>query len=298
MISFQNVSFTYAESGNGGVLDLNLVVRSGECVLLCGPSGCGKTTVTRLANGLIPHFFHGNLSGQVNVNGMDTRETEIAALSDAVGTVFQNPRTQFFNTDTDSEIVFGLENRGIPRETLRSRLDELTEELHLSELRGRNIFELSGGEKQKIAFSSVYASAPDVLVFDEPSSNLDMKAIGELADLIQRAKISGKTILIAEHRIWYLMDIVDRVVYMAQPQTCFCLLSGWQRHQERRHNSSKARKQRSGCLKRHGVPMGQTQDFLMASGSMRIIPEYSGMRVGPMVSRRSFGWNRKLNVQS
>ena len=214
MISFQNVSFTYAESGNGGVLDLNLIVRSGECVLLCGPSGCGKTTVTRLANGLIPHFFHGNLSGQVSVNGMDTRETEIAALSDAVGTVFQNPRTQFFNTDTDSEIVFGLENRGIPREALRSRLDELTEELHLSELRGRNIFELSGGEKQKIAFSSVYASAPDVLVFDEPSSNLDMKAIGELADLIQRAKISGKTILIAEHRIWYLMDIVDRVVYM------------------------------------------------------------------------------------
>lgn len=134
MISFQNVSFTYAESGNGGVLDLNLIVRPGECVLLCGPSGCGKTTVTRLANGLIPHFFHGNLSGQVNVNGMDTRETEIAALSDAVGTVFQNPRTQFFNTDTDSEIVFGLENRGIPREALRSRLDELTEELHLSEL--------------------------------------------------------------------------------------------------------------------------------------------------------------------
>lgn len=214
MISFQNVSFTYAESGDGGVVDLNLIIRSGECVLLCGPSGCGKTTVTRLANGLIPHFFHGNLSGQVNVNGMDTRETEIAALSDAVGTVFQNPRTQFFNTDTDSEIVFGLENRGIPREALRSRLDELTEELHLSELRGRNIFELSGGEKQKIAFSSVYASAPDVLVFDEPSSNLDMKAIGELADLIQRAKISGKTILIAEHRIWYLMDIVDRVVYM------------------------------------------------------------------------------------
>ncbi len=108
----------------------------------------------------------------------------------------------------------GLKIGGIPREALRSRLDELTEELHLSELRGRSIFELSGGEKQKIAFSSVYASAPDVLVFDEPSSNLDMKAIGELADLIQRAKISGKTILIAEHRIWYLMDIVDRVVYM------------------------------------------------------------------------------------
>ena len=173
MISFQNVSFTYAESGNGGVLDLNLVVRSGECVLLCGPSGCGKTTVTRLANGLIPHFFHGNLSGQVNVNGMDTRETEIAALSDAVGTVFQNPRTQFFNTDTDSEIVFGLENRGIPREALRSRLDELTEELHLSELRGRNIFELSGGEKQKIAIARALVNEPSVLLLDEPLGALD-----------------------------------------------------------------------------------------------------------------------------
>lgn len=108
-----------------------------------------------------------------------------------------------------------MEHVYVPLLVSASRIsDEITEELHLSELRGRNIFELSGGEKQKIAFSSVYASAPDVLVFDEPSSNLDMKAIGELADLIQQAKISGKTILIAEHRIWYLMDIVDRVVYM------------------------------------------------------------------------------------
>ena len=112
--------------------DVNMQIEANKITAFIGPSGCGKTTVTRLANGLIPHFFHGNLSGQVNVNGMDTRETEIAALSDAVGTVFQNPRTQFFNTDTDSEIVFGLENRGIPREALRSRLDELTEELHLT----------------------------------------------------------------------------------------------------------------------------------------------------------------------
>ena len=160
MISFQNVSFTYAESGNGGVLDLNLIVRSGECVLLCGPSGCGKTTVTRLANGLIPHFFHGNLSGQVNVNGMDTRETEIAALSDAVGTVFQNPRTQFFNTDTDSEIVFGLENRGIPREALRSRLDELTEELHLSELRVEISLNCPAARSRRLRFPACMLRLP------------------------------------------------------------------------------------------------------------------------------------------
>ena len=214
MISFQNVSFTYAESGDGGVVDLNLIIRSGECVLLCGPSGCGKTTVTRLANGLIPHFFHGNLSGQVSVNGMDTRETEIAALSDAVGTVFQNPRTQFFNTDTDSEIVFGLENRGIPRETLRSRLDELTEELHLSKLRGRNIFELSGGEKQLLAFASVYAMNPQVYVLDEPSANLDHEAMGRLRKILETVKREGHTVLIAEHRLSYLYGLADRIVYL------------------------------------------------------------------------------------
>ena len=214
MISFQNVSFTYAESGDGGVVDLNLIIRSGECVLLCGPSGCGKTTVTRLANGLIPHFFHGNLSGQVSVNGMDTRETEIAALSDAVGTVFQNPRTQFFNTDTDSEIVFGLENRGIPREALRSRLDELTEELHLSELRGRNIFELSGGEKQRIACGSVSTLSPAVMVLDEPTSNLDFPGIESLRKIIEMWKSQGRTVIVAEHRLHFLRGVADRVIYM------------------------------------------------------------------------------------
>lgn len=201
-------------SGRGGVRGLSLRIARGECVLLCGASGCGKTTVARLVNGLIPHFFEGKLAGTVCVDGMDSQETEIAAFSDAVGTVFQNPRTQFFNADVDSEIVFGLENRGIARAQLCARLDDVTEELHLQALRGRSVFELSGGEKQKIAFSSVYASDPDVLVFDEPSSNLDMRSIEELAKLMRTAKEKGKTILVAEHRIWYLMDIVDRVIYL------------------------------------------------------------------------------------
>ena len=212
MISFQNVSFTYAESGNGGVLDLNLVVRSGECVLLCGPSGCGKTTVTRLANGLIPHFFHGNLSGQVNVNGMDTRETEIAALSDAVGTVFQNPRTQFFNTDTDSEIVFGLENRGIPREALRSRLDELTEELHLSELRGRNIFELSGGEKQRISIARAILKDAPIILLDEATASLDPENEVEVQKAIDTL-IKGRTVIVIAHKLKTIMN-ADRIVVL------------------------------------------------------------------------------------
>ena len=219
MIRFENVSWSYAAGQVGSVHDISLHIRKGECVLLCGASGCGKTTLTRMISGLIPHFFPGELSGTVRVAGLNPSKTEVAELSDLVGTVFQNPRTQFFNTDTDSELVFGLENRSMPREQMKARLTELTKELHLEGLRGRSIFALSGGEKQKIAFSSVYASAPEILVLDEPSSNLDAAAVCELTGLIARAKEAGKTIVIAEHRLVYLMELADRVIFMRDGQT-------------------------------------------------------------------------------
>ena len=219
MIRFENVSWSYAAGQVGSVHDISLHIQKGECVLLCGASGCGKTTLTRMISGLIPHFFPGELSGTVRVAGLNPSKTEVAELSDLVGTVFQNPRTQFFNTDTDSELVFGLENRSMPREQMKARLTELTKELHLEGLRGRSIFALSGGEKQKIAFSSVYASAPEILVLDEPSSNLDAAAVCELTGLIARAKEAGKTIVIAEHRLVYLMELADRVIFMRDGQT-------------------------------------------------------------------------------
>ena len=232
MIRLENVSYSYAEAQTGSLHNITLHIRKGECILLCGASGCGKTTLTRLINGLIPHFFPGKLSGEIRVDGRNTITTEIAALSDIVGTVFQNPRTQFFNTDTDSELVFGLENRSVPREQMKERLRELTEDLHLEHLRGRSIFALSGGEKQKIAFSSVCASDPKILVLDEPSSNLDTAAIEELAELIAKAKSEGKTIIISEHRLWYLMNLADRVVFLRDgvlekdlPTADFCSLS-------------------------------------------------------------------------
>lgn len=214
MIRFENVSFSYANDWGCSLRNLSLHINKGECVLLCGASGCGKTTITRLINGLIPHFFTGHFSGEIRIGGMNPVTTDIALLSDLVGTVFQNPRTQFFNTDTDSELVFGLENRSIRREEIKMRLEELTNEFHLEPLRGRNIFALSGGEKQKIAFSSVYASEPELLVLDEPSSNLDAASVKELTQLISKAKAAGKTIVIAEHRLWYLMDLADRVIFM------------------------------------------------------------------------------------
>lgn len=196
MISLKNVSFSYDGQENNGLHNVSLEIPKGQCVLLCGGSGCGKTTITRLINGLIPHFFSGELSGEISVCGLDVTKTDIADISDYVGSVFQNPRTQFFNTDTDSEIVFGLENRALPQEKLKMCLEKTSRELNLSVLRKRNIFELSGGEKQKIAFASVYATESEIFVLDEPSSNLDMGAIEELTDLLQRVKAQGKRLLL------------------------------------------------------------------------------------------------------
>lgn len=218
MIELKNVSFSYPGQARGGLSGVNLTVRDGECVLLCGRSGCGKTTVTRLVNGLIPRFYTGQMSGTVCVGGENIDNLPMYQLSKRVGSVFQNPRTQFFNTDSDSEIAFGLENAGCPPGVLRQRVEQVSRDLSLGSLRGRALHALSGGEKQRIAFASVYAVNPDVYLLDEPSSNLDMDAIRDLKAQLKLVKAQGKTILIAEHRLYYLMDIADRIVYLEEGQ--------------------------------------------------------------------------------
>lgn len=216
MIELKQICFSYADGTDGGLKNINLSISGGECVLLCGRSGCGKTTITRLINGLIPGFFSGELEGDVTIDNESISGTPIYKISSHVGSVFQNPRTQFFNVDTDSEIAFGIENEAVPPKELHKRLVETADALHINSLRGRSIFELSGGEKQKIAFASVYAMNPDIYLLDEPSSNLDMAAIKELREHLRLIKAQGKTILIAEHRLYYLMDIADRIVYLEQ----------------------------------------------------------------------------------
>lgn len=214
MIEIKNVNFHYAGLEQAGLYDFNLSVADGECLLLCGASGCGKTTVTRLINGLIPHFFKGELTGDVLVNGLDIKQQELYNLAGIVGSVFQNPRSQFFSVDTDGEIVFGPENVGLPKTEILSRKDQVVRELNLNALLDRSLFDLSGGEKQKIACASVAALLPDIIILDEPSSNLDWVAIRDLRDAMKLWKSQGKTIIISEHRLWYLKDIIDRAVYM------------------------------------------------------------------------------------
>lgn len=216
MIEFRNISFTYDGTGDGRVKNINLTVRTGECLVLTGRSGCGKTTVTRLVNGLIPEFFPGVLEGKVLIDGEDLAGKQLYEIAQKVGSVFQNPKTQFFNTDTDGEIAFGLENSGIPGTEMAQRVHRTAEELKINHLLGRSIFSLSGGEKQKIAFASVYAMNPDIYLLDEPSSNLDLEAIGDLQRNIELLKKQGKTILIAEHRLYYLKELADRICYLEQ----------------------------------------------------------------------------------
>ena len=153
MIEFKNVSFSYSDSEDGQLKDVNFTIPDGQCVLFCGRSGCGKTTLTRLINGLIPQFFSGKLSGDILLDGENVSDLPMYKIAEKVGSVFQNPRTQFFNVDTDSEIAFGMENAALPQEQLKKRVAETAKELNIENLLGRNIFALSGGEKQKIAFA-------------------------------------------------------------------------------------------------------------------------------------------------
>lgn len=214
MIDIKDVSFEY-EKEQGTLSHIDLQIKQGECILLCGESGCGKTTVTKLINGLIPHFVeNGILSGTAVVNELEVAKTEMYQLAEQVGSVFQNPKSQFFNIDSDSEITFGLENAGVAPEKIKERFDATVSALSIQPLLGRNIFSMSGGEKQSLAFASVYAMNPSIFVLDEPTANLDAKAINILRQQIIQIKKEGRTVVVAEHRIYFLMDLIDRAVFV------------------------------------------------------------------------------------
>ena len=220
MIRIDHVTFSYGEESEstGGVQDINLNIEDGQFIVLCGESGCGKTTITRLINGLIPHYYEGKMSGNVWVNEAKVSEQPLYDTAKTVGSVFQNPRSQFFNVDTTSEITFGCENLGQPERSIRERLEKTVRDFHLEKLMGRNIFHLSGGEKQKIACAGVSIMEPDVLVMDEPSSNLDASSILDLRSILAFWKSQGKTIIVSEHRLYYLRGLVDRFIYITAGQ--------------------------------------------------------------------------------
>lgn len=217
MIKFNDVSFEYSD-GRKILKNINLEIKDGEVILLCGESGCGKSTLIRLINGLIPNYYQGKLTGQILVNEVDTQKAPLYQLAEEVASVFQNPKTQFYNVDSTEEMVFSLENRGTPREEMKTRLESTVKKLRMENLLGRNLFRMSGGEKQKVACACADTSDAPVIVLDEPSSNLDLHSIRELAQIISQWKKDGKTIIVAEHRLYYMLPFADRVLYLKDGQ--------------------------------------------------------------------------------
>ncbi|MGD9160215.1 MAG: ABC transporter ATP-binding protein [Desulfobacteraceae bacterium] len=220
MLKTEELSFQYAGGTGWAIKDVCIEVNRGECVLLYGASGCGKSTLVKCLNGLVPHFEKGIRAGRVMLDQTDMADMPMHGISQRVGAVFQNPRSQFFTTHVIDEIAFGCENFGMPREQILSRIDESLDRFGIAHLRDRKIFDLSSGEQQKVIIASVYAMGADVWVMDEPSANLDNHAIDTLRDIIGSLKEEGKTIVIAEHRYHYLKEYIDRAVLLKKGRVC------------------------------------------------------------------------------
>ncbi|AZT93854.1 MULTISPECIES: ABC transporter ATP-binding protein [Micrococcales] len=213
MIHLDDVSFSYT-AGATQLRHVSFQVSRGEFVVLTGPSGCGKTTLTRVLNGLVPGFYGGELEGGVQIDGTNARELQSWEYGRLVGSVFQDPKTQFFAPVVRDELAFGCENYGFPPEDIQARIEDLSHRLGVSHLLDRALLTLSSGEKQKVAVAAAAGTRPPLYVMDEPSANLDLDATRELAGVLTTLKESGSTIVIAEHRLTYLMHLADRIVYM------------------------------------------------------------------------------------
>ncbi len=215
MIQIREVKYSYPNSHESALASVNLKIGAGEFVLLAGGSGSGKTTLLRCINGLVPHFSGGDISGMVTVNNVDVIETGPSVMSQIVGFVAQNPEGQALLDTVEPEIAFALENAAIPAQEMRIRVEEALDLLDLTELRDRTISSLSGGERQRVAIAAVLALRPQIILLDEPTSQLDPKSADDvLSSLVRLNEDLGLTIILAEHRLERVLRYADRIVFM------------------------------------------------------------------------------------
>jgi len=215
LIRIRDLTFHYGDASKPALQDVNLEVEDGEFVLVTGPSGCGKSSLCRCLNGLIPHFYGGKIAGGLEVQGLDVMKHTTKELATRVGMVFQDPENQLVAMDVEREIAFGLENLAFPKGVIAKRMEESLDTLGISGLRYRQVHELSDGEKQKVIIASVLALHPDVLVLDEPTSELDPKSAEEVLSVVQRLNDElGITVILVEHRLDRVVHLVDRMIVL------------------------------------------------------------------------------------
>ena len=215
VIEAENASFTYQSAPSPALQDVTLTVQPGECVVLCGRSGCGKTTFTHLLNGLSPEFYPGTLTGRCTAAGLAAGEAAIEAYVPQVGSVFQNPKTQYFNVDTTAELAFPCENAGMEPQAIRRRVDEVVEQFQLGPLMDRSVFKLSGGEKQRVAFAAACMLGPRLLVLDEPTNHLDIMSKEILEDALNGYE---GTILYVSHDRYFINRTAHRILDLTEGQ--------------------------------------------------------------------------------
>jgi len=215
IIETKNLTYTYPIGTKPAFEDVTINVEKGEFIVLTGPSGCGKTTLCRCFNGLIPHFYSGNLEGEITVSDLRVAEHPIHELAQHVGMVFQNPENQLFALSVEKDIAFGLENLGISRKEMREKVDWALKTTGIFELKDRAPYELSGGQQQRVAIASVLAMQPKIIILDEPTSFLDPLGAQKIFEVINRLnKELGITIILVEHRLDLTSKYANRVIIM------------------------------------------------------------------------------------
>lgn len=215
IINIKNLRFKYNNRKEKVLDGINVSIKKGECVLLLGPSGSGKSTLALTLNGLIPHIIEGEFWGRVYVDGLDTRETLVSELTQKVGIVFQDPEAQFVTQKVEDEIAFGIENLKVPHDEINERITNTLKLLGMSEFRDRSLDTLSCGEKQKITLAALLAMHPSIIIFDEPTANLDPVGTDEVFNAIRKLKATSKyTIILIEHKLDDLMHLIDRVLIL------------------------------------------------------------------------------------
>lgn len=209
MLEIDNISLQYGKD----VVLKNIVckIQEGECVLFTGESGSGKSSIIKSINGLATKYESAKLTGNIKLFDKNLGDMELYQISMLIASVFQNPKTHFFNVNTTLELLFYLENIGLSREEMDKRMKAMLDVFPIEHLLNRDIFKLSGGEKQILCMAAAYISGCRVIILDEPSSNLDKIHIDILTDMLSDLKNQGITLILAEHRIYYLMDVVDRI---------------------------------------------------------------------------------------